>query len=198
MSSENAKKFYIYQLSLSPNANDFVKCWSSMHNYPGYEEYKFIITKPEISKKDLRKLFTWKNGIDLNTKKENSFLSRVLQHHELINELKKEFDQKKFEKTFEKMSAVWQIFLLHIIQPYQCPMFDKHVYRAFRYVQNLDEKRLPASQSERLKIFHEEYRPFFIDMVSLANEFDQFDIDKALWTFGKMIKEYPGLLRTAN
>ena len=196
MSTDTTKTFQVLQLNLSQNANAFVKCWSSLYNYPGYEVYKSTVTKPEISKKDLRKLFTWKNGTDLSTKKENSFLSQALQHEELINELKKEFDQKKFEKTFGKMSAVWQIFLLHIIQPNECPIFDKYVYRAFRFIQNLDEKRLPSNQSERLKIFHEEYRPFFIDMVKLADEFDQFDIDKALWTFGKMIKEYPGLLRS--
>jgi hypothetical protein len=198
MSTDPTKTFHVLHLNLSQNANVFVKCWSSLYNYPDYELYKSTVTKPEISKKDLRKLFTWKNGMALSSKKENSFLSQVLQHEELVNELKKEFNQKKFEKTFGKMSAVWQIFLLHIIQPYEYPIFDRYVYRAYRFIQNLDEQRLPSSQSERLKLFHEEYSPFFNDMVRLADEFDQFDIDKALWTFGKVIKEYPGLLRAGT
>src|ERR1700690_2761032 len=176
MNADMTKLFPIIQVSLVENANDFVKCWSSLYDYPGYKVYKSTVTKSDLSKKDLRLLFDWKNGTDLNSKKEKSFLSHVLQHDELINELKKEFDQKKFEKTFGKMSAVWQIFLLHILQPYDCPMFDKHVYRAFRFIQNLEKKRLPASQSERLKIFHEQYRPFFLDMCKLANGSDAFDI----------------------
>jgi len=121
-----------------------------------------------------------------------------LQHAELINELKKKFDQKKFEKTFGKMSAVWQIFLLHILQPYDCPMFDKPVYRASGLYKSWGKKRLPSSQSERLTIFHEQYRPFFLEMVKLATGSDVFDIDKALWTFGKMIKEHPWLVKVDN
>jgi hypothetical protein len=195
MSTDATKNFHVLQLNVSENANDFVRCWSSLYNYPEYELYKSTVTKPDISKKDLRKLFAWKNSMVLSSKKENSFLSQVLQHEELINELKKEFSQKKFDKVFGKMSAVWQIFLLHIMYPYEYPIFDRYVYRAYKCIQNLDEKGLPSKQSEKLKIFHEEYRPFFKSMIMSADEFDQFAVDKALWTFGKMIKEYPGLLR---
>ena len=198
MNNDTTKTFHLLQINLSENANAFVKCWSSLYNYPDYELYKSAVTKPEITKKDLRKLFTWKNGMALTSKKESSFLSLVLQNEESVNELKNDFHQKKFEKLFGKMSAVWQIFLLHIIKPYEYPMFDRHVYRAYRIIQNLDEKRLPSNQSERLKLFHEEYLPFFNDMVRLAGEFDRFDIDKALWTFGKAVKEYPGLLKAVN
>jgi hypothetical protein len=198
MNADTNKLLPILQLSFAENANAFVKYWSGLNDYPGYATYKSAVTKSEISKKELRLLFEWKNSTDLNSKKEKSFLSHVLQHDELINELKKKFDQKKFEKTFGKMSAVWQIFLLHILQPYDCPMFDKHVYRAFRFIQKLEKKRLPSSQSERLTIFHEQYRPFFLEMCKLANGSDVFDIDNALWTFGKMIKEYPGLVKVDN
>ena len=198
MSTDITKLIPIFQLSQAETANDFVKCWSGLYDYPGYKVYKSTVTKSDLSKKDIRLLFDWKSSTDLSSKKEKSYLSHVLQHDELINELKKKFDQKKFEKNFGKMSAVWQIFLLHILQPYDCPMFDKHVYRAFRFLQNLKKEPLPSHQSERLKIFNEQYRPFFLELCKLANGSDVFDIDKALWTFGKMIKEYPGLLRTGN
>jgi len=41
------------------------------------------------------------------------------------------------------MSAIWQIFLLHIIDPTNYPIFDQHVYRAHYYLEHrtiIDEK----------------------------------------------------------
>jgi len=187
----------ILQLSKSGDANAFVKCWSSLYEYPEYAVYKSTVNNKDLSKKDLRQLFSWKSGAVLNTKKERSILSEFLQHDELINELKKTFDQKKFQKTFGKIPAVWQIFLLHILQPAVYPVFDKNVYRAYRVVENLEVKRLPANQEERLKIFTTEYHPFFQEFCTLATSYDHFDVDKALWTFGKVTREFPGLMKTA-
>ena len=195
MDTATSKALPVVRLSASQDTNDFVKSWSRLYNYAGYDEYKTTVRKSELSKKDLRLLFAWKNGSDISTKKDRSFLSQLLQHQELLNELKKEFDQKTFEKNFGKMSAVLQIFLLHILQPSEYPVFDKYVYRAFRFIQNKEEKRLPSDQAKRLKIFENEYRPFFLDFCMSANAYDHFDVDKALWTFGKAIREYPGLVR---
>ncbi|MEO8820620.1 MAG: hypothetical protein ABI267_03650 [Ginsengibacter sp.] len=195
MSAETTKTFPTFQLNLFGDANAFVKCWSSLYNYPKYDLYKSTVTKSEFAEGDLRLLFDWKNGMNLSSKKGQSFLNQILQHQELIYELKKNFDQDKFEKSFGKISAVWQIFLLHIIRPSSCPIFDQHVYRAFMFIQNQDEKTLPFVQTAKLKIFYEQYLPFFLDMLELADEYDHFEIDKALWTFGKMLKEYPGLVK---
>lgn len=195
MSADTTKTFPAFQLNLFEDANAFVKCWSSLYIYPKYDLYKSTVKKPEFSEGDLLLLFEWKNGMALSTKKEKSFLNQVLQKEELIYELKEDFDQDKFEKSFGKMSAVWQIFLRHIIRPSDCPIFDQHVYRAFMFIQNQDEKPLPFTQSAKLKIFHEQYCPFFLDMLELADDYDHFEIDKALWTFGKMLKEYPGMVK---
>ncbi len=134
--------------------------------------------------------------MNFSGKKEQSLLSQVLEHEELIHELKREFDQAKFDSTFGRMSAIWQIFLLHIIKPSTWPIFDQHVYRAFMFIQHQeDEKPLPFAQKSKLEIFHKEYCPFFLDMLELVDDYDHFEIDKALWTFGKMIKEYPELVK---
>ena len=195
MSAETTKTFPAFKLDLFEDANAFVKCWSDLYNYPDYGKYKSLVTKAIFSEGDVRSLFEWKNGMKLSIKKEQSFLSHVLEHEDIIHELKRQFDQKKFDDTFEEMSAVWQIFLLHIITPSNCPIFDQHVYRAFMFIQHQDEKPLPFTQKSKLKIFHEEYCPFFLDMLELADEHDHFKIDKALWTFGKIINEYPGLVK---
>jgi hypothetical protein len=169
-----------------------------LYNYSDYEQYKAIVTKPTLSTGDLRLLFEWKNGMNLRSKKEMSFLNQVLQHEELVHGLKSKFDYEKFENTFGKMSAVWQIFLLHIIQPSEYPIFDQHVYRAYRFIQNQDEKDLPFTRTAKLSVFYKEYLPFFLDMKDLANEHNHFEIDKALWAFGRIIKEYPGLVEVVD
>ncbi len=98
MSADTTKTFPAFQLNLFEDANAFVKCWSSLYNYPNHNLYKSTVTKSEFSKGDLLALFEWKNGMVLSTKKEQSFLSQVLQRGELICELKEHFDQDKFEE----------------------------------------------------------------------------------------------------
>jgi hypothetical protein len=195
MNITTSKTLPVLQLSTSGDANAFVKCWSSLYDYPEYAAYKSTVISRNLSKKDLRLLFSWKNGSGQNSKKERSMLSEFLQHDELINELKKEFDQRKFQKTFGKIPAVWQIFLLHILQPSVYPVFDKNVYRAYRIIENLEAKRLAANQEERIKIFASEYQPFFQEFCLTATGYDHFDVDKALWTFGKVSREFPGLMK---
>lgn len=198
MSADANKMFPTIQLNLFENANSFVKCWSRLYSYPNYELYKAIVTKPTLATGDLRLLFEWKNGMNLSSKKETSFINQVLQHEKLVDELKSEFKYEKFENTFGTMPAIWQIFLLHIIQPCEYPIFDQHVYRAFRFIQNQDEKELPATRQAKLNVFYSKYLPFFLDMKDLTNENDHFEIDKALWAFGRIIKEYPGLVKVVN
>lgn len=190
--------FPVFQQNATQDANQFVKFWSSLYNYKEYEQYKTAITKDQLSKKDLRVLFEWKYGGDVNTKKERGFLSHVLQHDDTVNNLKKQFEKKKFDKTFDKIPATWEIFLMHILQPTVVPLFDKHVYRAFKKLKDVYLKGLPEKDDDLLKLFNESYMPFFAEMRKAANEFDVFDIDRALWTFGKTLKVYPGLVSGHN
>jgi hypothetical protein len=195
MSADSTKTFPVFHLNLFSDANTFVSCWSKLYNYQNYERYKSIITKPELEKGDLRVLFEWKNGMNLSAKKDQSFLNQILQHEILIQQLRLEFDEGRFDETFGKMSAIWQLYLRHIIQPSVYPIFDQHVYRAYRFIQQQEDKDLPFTRTTKLGAFYKEYYPFFLDMKDLADEHDHFVIDKALWSFGKIIKEYPGLTK---
>ena len=69
MSADTTKTFPVFQLNLFKNANSFVNCWSRLYNYPKYERYKSIITKPSLSAGDLRSLYEWKNRMNLSEKK---------------------------------------------------------------------------------------------------------------------------------
>lgn len=198
MNADLPETFTTFQINLHGNANSFVKCWSSLYNYSDYEKYRSIVTKTFFSEGDLRTLFEWKNGMNLSSKKESSFINKILQHKDLINQLKQEFDKDKFQKSFGGISAIWQTFLLHILQPDTCPIFDQHVYRAFQYIKYRHSKELPVTRNAKLKIYSDEYKPFFSEMKKLANKHDHFEIDKALWTFGKLVKDYPGFLNIAN
>lgn len=163
-----------------------------MYNYPNYEISDTIISKSEYSGNDLENLFKWKNGMNLSAKKLNSCNKNILGKEIEMNHFKKKFDQKEFNTQFFHVSAIWQIFLLHIINHVEFPIFDQHVYRAFLYFQNKTDHKLPSSKKEILKIYHEEYCEFFFKLKK-ATGFDSFRVDKALWTFGKLIKEYPAM-----
>ena len=74
----------------------------------------------------------------------------------------------------EKCLQFGKSFLLHIIKPSDCPIFDQHVYRAFRFIQYQDDKLLRFTRTARINVFYKEYYPFFLDMKDLADEYDHF------------------------
>ncbi len=198
MNSITKKTFPTFEINLWGDANAFVKSWSNLYNYPNYEKYLLLVTKTEFEKGDLRLLFNWKNGMNLSAKKEESFLKNILKEEQLLMTLKKSFDLDKFKEAFGEISTIWQIFLLHIINPTEYPIFDQHVYRAFLYIQGEVDKPLKFSKTKKLNIYFREYHPFFKSFKKLAFPHDHFQVDKALWIFGKMLKQYPGMVNNNN
>jgi hypothetical protein len=90
---------------------------------------------------------------------------------------------------------------LHIIQPRVYPIFDQHVYRAYAVINHLKEKELTSNNEEKFRIYEELYFHFFFDFggENKTNDyilnFNDSDKDKALWAFGRYIKQYPFLFK---
>ncbi len=176
--------------------DDFIDVWSKAYVYSNMELYSDIILKNELKLSDLEKLFQWKNGMPLSDKKANSFEQKILNKVSIINELKIKWNQSLFNQEFEEISTVWKIFLLHIIQPEKYPIFDQHVYRAFKYItEQVNSAELPYYNKTKLNIYYKEYLPFYLDCKEEMNsKFSPKHLDDALWSFGKFLNEYPKLL----
>ena len=174
----------------------FIDTWAKGYNYSSMELYTDIIFKPEFTKVDLEKLFIWKNGMPLSSKKEISFQAKVSDKISVINVLKNNWNENQFNEEFENLSSVWKIFLMHIISPKQYPIFDQHVHRAFKYItEHVNDAKLPLNEKSKERIYYKDYLPFYLNCKETMNEkFTSKQLDDALWLFGKFLNEYPKLL----
>jgi hypothetical protein len=106
---------------------DFVDFWSAFYDYPKEHLYAERIDKTEFTVDDIHKFYEWKNGTPLSQQKRNS-LKNITNKLNIINELKKDFNLDIFRREFNAISAIWKIYLLHLIVPQKYPIFDHVVH----------------------------------------------------------------------
>ena len=170
--------------------SSFIDFWSEYYNYAKIEHfYDDTIQLSTFSADDIKMLFEWKNGMKLNghVPKEAS-VNKVLSKLDIVNQLKSKFDITTFNSNFNGMSAIWKLFLLHIIRPCQYPIFDQHVYRAHFFIVNKEIKEIKESNKYKEEYYFKTYMPYYHSLTSL--EPDLRKIDKALWSFGKFLKTH--------
>ena len=167
---------------------EFIEFWHKLYQYTSKDHlYTDSIYKPKISADDINNLFEWKNGMEVNghPQKEAS-IRNVREKINEINILKEKFSQTSFDIHFGRMSAIWQIFLLHIINPKKFPIFDQHVFRAYIFLKSQKNEEIYKSKKKKLCFYYEEYIPFFNEVKSQYRNLRM--IDGALWAFGKFLK----------
>lgn len=174
------------------NISQFIKFWSDCYPYDENKENLYINNinqKDDFTNTILLSLFEWKNGLPLSKNKKESIEKKILIKIEIINDLKKKFDLEIFEKEFKKVSLIWKVFLLHIINPDTYPIFDQHVLRAMRYIKSSKIEEITYNDTEKKKIYFNEYINFFnkIKLETSSNVTNK-KIDEALWSFGKFLK----------
>ncbi|MCA0933246.1 hypothetical protein LCM02_12355 [Lutimonas saemankumensis] len=170
----------------SGSLSDFISFWSNIYSYDDSEKYEFI-HNDILSKSDLTQLYEWKNGMKLSVSKTNSLKSKIIKKLDIINSLKAEenIDIDEFLKEFKNVSVVWKIFLLHIINPKIYPIYDQHIHRAFRFINNQSTEGINASinEKDKLNFYFVEYLPF----VTRTGETDLKKMDEAFFAFGQFI-----------
>jgi len=81
---------------------------------------------------------------------------------------------------------IWTLFTLHCFYPETYPLYDQHVYRAYKYINSNNQyipKVAPDSWEEYYKYMH-----YFIKLKE-QYEMPFWELDKALWAYGKSIKQ---------
>jgi hypothetical protein len=187
--------FTIFERQSIANADAFVSYWKAQFEFQNMHLYTDNINEAELDLTNLYELYSWKNGMELSVPKQIS-VTKISHHLPLINRFKNGgINEEEFENAFSKVSAIWKIFLRHIIRPDENPIFDQHVYRACRYLQ--DGEKIELENNNRLKEeeYFQRYIPFFWDVREQVNQrFTNKDIDEALWAFGKFISTYPKMV----
>ena len=170
----------------SGSLQEFISFWSKLYVYDNAVLYERI-HNTTLSEDDLKDLYKWKNGMKLSKAKEKSLNAKIISKIEIVNNLRaaSNFDLEYFLKEFKQVSVVWKVFLLHILKPNRFPIYDQHVHRAYRFINNQSSNGIKASMNEsvKLKFYFEEYYPF----VRQSKITDLKKMDEAFFAFGQFI-----------
>jgi len=173
----------------SPSIIEFINYWKPFYKDKNEELYALNVNLPTFNKSNLEDLFHWKNGMTLkgSGKKEKAFNDKIVPKIDSINKLKKlaSIDIEHFNLEYENVSAVWRIFLLHLIKPNTYPIYDQNIHRTYSFINNLDWQSIKSTMSEKSKLnfYFDTYLPFVnaLKINSLK------DFDEAFFAFGQFI-----------
>ena len=82
--------------------------------------------------------------------------------------------------------AIWRIFWLHLQHPKLFPIYDQHVHRAMAFLQTGEREEIPDYDPQKVESYWRRYLPFHATFEGIESR----SVDKALWAFGKFLKEY--------
>ena len=120
-------------------------------------------------------------------------INRFWNSREVLLSLKKKFNWDDFEKEFQpnKTSAIWKIFMLHLINPFDFPIFDMHVYRFHQFLSTGEIIEIKENQSFKYNYYKETYLPWFLDIRD-KNNLDPKKMDECFFKLGQVIKQLKG------
>ena len=175
-----------FNIIKSEDLNSFVDSWSKLYSFTNEHIYKNAISKKVFEIDDVQNLYQWKNGMILSELKQKSLEENIISKLSIINYLKNDFDLETFKTEFKKLSAVWKIFLLHIIKPHQYPIYDQHIHRTFLFIHDEDYSTLSntsINNKEKELFYFERYLPF----IEKQNIKDLKKLDEAFFAFGQFL-----------
>lgn len=163
----------------------FVEFWAARYPTMNDSAYLSNIDQPP-SRERLLALFEWKNGGPIAGQKRSS-IDRNYTNPPDIHSLG---DRNRLLAFIQQPGGViWRIFWLHCCDRSKFPIFDQHVYRSMRRLQNGCAAEIPTKNVEKAKAYVDEYLPFH----ATFKYSDKKKIDEALWSYGKYLKEQNAL-----
>lgn len=180
---------YLLKIERCSSLPDFVNYWRVFYHYTGNDRYLANINVKAITPNQIKELFHWKNGMTLEGSggKEKSLQLKIIKRIKTINQYKsaKKIDLEKFNEDFSDVTAVWRIFLLHIIQPKVYPMYDQHVHRTYSFLHGEDWSNINNKMSNKSKLdfYYKKYLPFVKELKFKNPK----ALDEAFFAFGQYI-----------
>lgn len=182
------------EIEILSNPEEFVDKWSSHYEYKNEYLYGNHIEEGLENYESFLELFRWKNKIlnisDKKMKVINYYWSKV----EILKCLKHEFNWELFENEFEpdKSSCIWKIFLLHITNPNDFPIFDVHVFRFHHFIKYGFMKEIPNNQKLKYDYYKNEYIGWFRELRNI-HLLNPKKMDESFFKFGQILKPLKGL-----
>jgi hypothetical protein len=169
---------------ITADQRSFIDFWAD--RYAGYDE-KFYDANvgQELTEERVLGLFVWKNGKPLSKRKRESVIRNFISRRDELEQVSPDESASNLLRRFSKGGVIFRIFWLHCWRPVRFPIYDQHVYRAMRFIESgvLDE--IPRNDARKIRTYLDNY-------ISFQSGFDgatSRQVDKALWAFGKFLKE---------
>ena len=180
---------------------EFVEFWEGV--YPDRKEELYTKNINELRsdgsliEKSLRELFRWKFGNWLHKINEKFIEDNFIAKIGRARGLPLEISAEAFLKEFPGRKPISRIFWLHCWHPSRFPIYDMHVHRAMVFIQDGRLEELNKWSEQKIIDFYlNQYTKFFEPYGKLDLPFDQQrdgiperKADRALWTFGKYLKD---------
>ena len=77
-------------------------------------------------------------------------------------------------------------FLASLLAAERFPIYDQHVHRAMAFLQTGEREEIPDYDPQKVESYWRRYLPFHATFEGIESR----SVDKALWAFGKFLKEY--------
>ncbi len=214
----NVKQFGDFDFT---RAKQFVDYWSKQYSYDSVKAFDSdevidyideLNLGNNLSEQNVKRLLRWKDPRMLTEKilsgprkgSENKKVLKVIEKREQINKFRRgEIGVNDFKNETKKIfpnGFVWRIFLFHIARPFEYPIADQNVFRAFS-TQKLT--KTPEDWSE-----YQQYMDYFFQIAIYSGDIvekpkgHELDIkeivkrlkrvDDALFAFGQFLSSYGG------
>jgi hypothetical protein len=173
----------IYQ-PVAADAKAFLEFWAA--RYAGYDEtfYEANVGQ-ELTERRIMDWFIWKNGTPLSELKRASVIRNFVARRAELDHLRANASATELLSHFSEGGVIWRIFWLHCWQPERFPIYDQHVHRAMRFIQDGVIEEIPDKDSQKVRAYVDRYMPFHAAFAGFGFRL----VDKALWAFGKFLSE---------
>jgi hypothetical protein len=169
--------------------DEFVRFWSGLYRY-AHDDVYLRGVGGALTPERVEALFVWKNGNKPLSAAKRRTVQRYGASLDVLSRFGDEATASEIVPTLGG-GVVWGVFFLHCLDPDRFPLFDQHVHRASRLLRGLEpEELLRLSKSAQLERYDGEFLPV-VRRLDPQRERGR-DIDRALWAFGKAMKD-PGL-----
>jgi hypothetical protein len=177
------------------SAETFTAFWAGQYHDPRERLYAGNIGEP-LSAQRILELFTWKNGGELAEHKRQSIEQHYIGRLHVLERLAPDTTAEAFLERFAGGGAIWRIFWLHCWRPDRFPLYDHHVHRAMTFIEDgRAEELADVDDGPKVRLYLERYLPFY------GRSFEGLDprqVDRAMLTFGRFLRVYPGVLEPAG
>jgi hypothetical protein len=214
----NVKQFGEFDLY---RAKQFIDYWSNKYRNDSVKSFNSdeVIDYVEelnlgsnLSEQNIKRLLRWKDPRLLTEKilsgenkgKDNKKVLKVIEKIDWVNKFRQgKIGEKEFKTITEKIfpsGFVWQIFLFHIARPFEFPIADQNVFRAFSTQKHTMEPKDWGGYKDYIDYFFQIAKSSGISAEkSKGHESDLKEIvkklknvDNALFAFGQFLRSYEG------